>query len=84
MVDLTDHRYGAQPRQSYGLLRWVAAQRGLGVCHFADDVALLGPGCDDPTAGPAFQARLAALQGEAREEQVNPVLLEFMGAEYFE
>lgn len=84
LVDLTDHRYGAQPRQSYGLLRWVAAQRGLGVCHFADDVALLGPGCDDPTAGPAFQARLAALQGEAREEQVNPVLLEFVGAEYFE
>jgi uncharacterized membrane protein len=84
LVDLNDHRYGVQPRQYYGLLRWVADGRGLGVCHFAGDVVLLGPGCDDATAGPAFQARLAELQAEAAGERVNPVLLEFVGAEYFQ
>ncbi len=84
LVDLTDHRYGVRPRQYYGLLRWVADVRGLGVCHFAGDVVLLGPGCADPAAEPAFQARLAELQAEAAGEPVNPVLWEFVGAEYFE
>jgi hypothetical protein len=84
LVDLNDHRYGVQPGQYYGLLRWVADVRGLGVCHFAGDVALLGPGCNDPLAGPSFQARLAELQAEAAGDQVNPVLLEFVGEEYFQ
>jgi uncharacterized membrane protein len=84
LVDLNDHRYGVQPRQYYGLLRWVADVRGLGVCHFAGDVALLGPGCNDPLAGPSFLARLAELQAEAAGDQVNPVLLDFVGAEYFQ
>ncbi len=83
LVDLNDHRYGVQPRQYYGLLRWVADVRGLGVCHFAGDVVLLGPGCADPLAGPAFEARLTELQAKAAGAQVNPVLLEFIGAEYF-
>jgi uncharacterized membrane protein len=83
LVDLNDHRYGVQPRQTYGLLRWIAGVRGLGVCHFAGDVVLLGPGCDDPLVGPSFQARLAELQAEAAGDQVSPVLLDFVGAEYF-
>jgi uncharacterized membrane protein len=83
LVDLNDHRYGVQPRQYFGLLRWAADVRGLGVCHFTGDVALLGPGCSDPLAGRSFQARLAELQAEAAGDQVDPVLLEFVGAEYF-
>jgi len=83
LVDLNDHRYGVQPRQYYGLLRWIADRRGLEVCHFAGDVVLLGPDCADPTAGAAYQARLAALQAAAAGEQVDPVLLDYLGARYF-
>jgi uncharacterized membrane protein len=84
LVDLHDHRYGVQPRQYYGLLRWVGDARGLGVCHFAGDVVLLGPGCDDPAVTAAFQARLAELQRDVAGEPVDPVLMEFVGAEFFE
>ncbi|MBE2234942.1 MAG: DUF2079 domain-containing protein [Anaerolinea sp.] len=83
LVDLNDHRYGVQPRQYYGLLRWIADRRGLEVCYFAGDVVLLGPGCADPAAGAAYQARLAALQAAAAGEQVDPVLLDYLGARYF-
>ncbi|MEI2691384.1 MAG: DUF2079 domain-containing protein [Anaerolineae bacterium] len=83
LVDLNDHRYGVQPRAYYGLLRWMMDLRELEVCHFAGDVVLLGPGCADPTAAAAFLARLAELQSAAAAEPVNPVLLEFVGAEYF-
>jgi uncharacterized membrane protein len=84
LVDLNDHRYGVQPRQYYGLLRWVAAQRGLEVCHFAGDVVLLGRGCADPASGAAFRARLAELQAEVGGEQVNRVLTDYVGAKYFQ
>jgi hypothetical protein len=84
LVDLNDHRYGVRPRQYYGLLRWVAAQRGLGVCHFDRDVVLLGPGCDDPAAATTFQVRLAELQRSTAGDRVDPVLLEFVGAGYFD
>jgi uncharacterized membrane protein len=84
LVDLNDHRYGVRPRQYYGLLRWVAAQRGLGVCHVDRDVVLLGPGCDDPAAAATFQARLAELQRSVAGDRVDPVLLEFVGAGYFD
>ncbi|HSN77820.1 MAG TPA: hypothetical protein VL334_22320, partial [Anaerolineae bacterium] len=83
LVGLNDHRYGVQPRQYYGLLRWVAEQRGLDVCHFARDVVLLGPGCDDPAAAAAFKDRLAVLQQQVAEDTVNPTLIEFAGADYF-
>jgi uncharacterized membrane protein len=83
LVDLNDHRYGVQPRQYYGLLRWVAKQRGLDVCHFAGDVVLLGPGCDDPVAAAAFQIRLAELQQSVARDRVDPVLVDFVGAKFF-
>lgn len=84
LVDLNDHRYGVQARATYGLLRWIMAVRELGVCHFAGDVVLLGPGCADAPAEAAFLARLAELQAAAAGETVNPVLLEFVGAEFFQ
>lgn len=84
LVDLQDHRYGVQPRAYYGLLRWVAQRRGLDVCHFASDVVLLGPGCDHPTDAAAYRLRLAELQQEAVNEQVDPVLLEVIGSTYFQ
>jgi|GEM_PF-1871399 len=84
LVDLNDHRYGVQPRAYYGLLRWIADVRGLGVCHFASDVVLLGPGCGEAAANSAYRARLAELQAGAAGEQLNPVLSEFVGLEYFQ
>jgi hypothetical protein len=72
-----------QPRQYYGLLRWVADARGLAVCYFADDVVLLGPGCDDPTAAASYLARLAEMQWQAAGDRVDPVLLDFVGAKFF-
>jgi uncharacterized membrane protein len=84
LVDLNDHRYGVQARATYGLLRWIMDVRGLEVCHFAADVVLLGPGCADAPAEAAYLARLAELQAAAAGETVNPVLLEFVGAEYFQ
>ncbi len=82
LVDLNDQRYGVQPRQTYGLLRWVVDVRRLGVCHFVNDVVLLGPGCNDPAAAP-FRDRLAELQRQAAADPVNPVLLDFVGEAYF-
>jgi uncharacterized membrane protein len=83
LVDLNDHRYGVQPRQYYGLLRWVADARGLAVCYFASDVVLIGPGCDDRAAAAAYQNRLAALQQQVMGEPLNPTLVEFVGPDYF-
>jgi uncharacterized membrane protein len=83
LVDLSDHRYGVRPRQYYGLLRWVAERRGLGVCHFVRDVVLLGPACDDLAAA-AYLARLAELQQDVAGEAVDPALMEFVGAQFFE
>lgn len=83
LVDLNDHRYGAQPQQLYGLLRWIADRRDLGVCFFDQDVVLMGQGCDAPAAALAFSARLAALQAETAGAPVDPALLERVGAEYF-
>ncbi|MFZ2488857.1 MAG: hypothetical protein WAZ19_12120, partial [Anaerolineae bacterium] len=54
LVDLNDTRYGARPRQLYGLLRWIGERRGLGVHAFAGDVVLLGPGEGDAAAGAAY------------------------------
>ena len=83
LVDLNDHRYGVQPRAYYGLLRWIADVRGLETCHFGGDVVLLGPDCGDAAAEAVYLGRLAELQSAAAGEVVNPVLLEFVGAEYF-
>ncbi len=83
LVDLNDHRYGVQPRQYYGLLRWVADKRGLDVCYFGRDVVLLGVGCDDPAAATAYDSRLTTLQQEVVREKVDQALLEFLGPEYF-
>ena len=83
LVDLNDLRYGVQPRAYYGLLRWVADVRGLGVCYFADDVVLLGPGCDDGVTAAAFKERLVVLQQHVAGNAVNPTLVEFVGADYF-
>jgi len=83
LVDLNDDRYGVQPRAYYGLLRWIADVRGLETCHFAGDVVLLGPDCADAAAEAAYLDRLAELQSTAAGEAVNPVLLEFVGPEYF-
>jgi uncharacterized membrane protein len=83
LVDLNDQRYGVQPRAYYGLLRWIRDVRELGVCHFAGDVVLLGPGCANAPAEAAYLARLAELQAAAAGETIDPVLLEFVGAEYF-
>ena len=83
LVDLNDLRYGVQPRAYYGLLRWVADVRGLGVCYFADDVVLLGPGCDEGVTAAAFKERLLVLQQHVAGNAVNPTLVEFVGADYF-
>lgn len=84
LVDLSDHRYGVQPRAYYGLLRWVADVRGLEACHFAGDVVLLGPSCNDPAATAAYLTRLAELQRDVAGDRVDPVLLDYIGAEYFQ
>jgi hypothetical protein len=83
LVDLGDPRYGVQPRQLYGLLRWIADVRNLGVCYFRQDVVLLGAGCGDSAAAAAYDARLAVLQQEAAGEEVDPALLKFLGPGYF-
>ena len=83
LVDLGDQRYGVQPRQLYGLLRWIADMRDLGVCYFGQDVVLLGAGCGDSAAAAAYDARLAVLQQEAAGEEVDPALLKFLGPGYF-
>lgn len=83
LVDLHDHRYGVQPRTHFGLLRWVAQQRELDVCHFAGDVVLLGPDCADPAAAATYQTRLAELQAQAMDETVDAALLETLGPVYF-
>ncbi len=73
-----------QPRAYYGLLRWMAEQRGLGVCHFADDVLLLGPDCDDAVAAAALRQRLAELQRQVTNDPVDPTLLDFLGPAFFQ
>ena len=82
LVDLNDHRYGVQPRQYYGLLRWIADVRGLEVCYFEEDVVLLGPGCGDSAAAAAYDGRLTTLQQEVAGDEVDPALLKFLGPEY--
>lgn len=83
LVDLNDHRYGIQPRQLYGLLRWIADVRDLDVCYFQQDVVLLGAGCDDAAAAAAYDSSLSTLQQQVAGEDVDPALLEFLGPAYF-
>ena len=83
LVDLHDTRYGARPRQLYGLLRWIAERRGLDVHYFAGDVVLLGPGEGDVAAGAAYAARLAELQRAHAGDALDPGIEQAIGAEYF-
>ena len=84
LVDLNDHRYGVQPRQLYGLLRWIADVRDLDACYFEQDVVLLGAGCDDAAAAAAYDSRLIHLAASsAPATEVDPALLEFLGPAYF-
>ncbi|MFZ2486977.1 MAG: DUF2079 domain-containing protein [Anaerolineae bacterium] len=84
LVDLNDTRYGARPRQLYGLLRWIAERRGLGVHVFAGDVVLLGPGEGDAAAGAAYAARLGALQRAHVGDPLDAGMAAAVGAKYFE
>lgn len=84
LVDLNDTRYGARPRQVYGLLRWIAERRGLGVHAFTGDVVLLGPvrGAD-PAAAAAYAARLTALQRAHAADALDVGLAQAVGERYF-
>ncbi len=84
LVDLSDHRYGVNPRLYYALLRWVAERRSLAVCFFDQDVVLLGPGCRNPQAEAAYRARLAALQSAAAPTPLDAQLIEALGRRFFE
>lgn len=84
LVDLLDHRYGVNPRRYYALLRWIAERRGLGVCFFADDVVLLGPGCAAHEATDAYRARLADLQRAAAGAPLDQAEIDALGAQYFQ
>ncbi|MER2599928.1 MAG: DUF2079 domain-containing protein [Caldilineales bacterium] len=83
LVDLNDTRYGARPRQLYGLLRWIGERRGLGVHAFAGDVVLLGPGEGDAIAGAAYAARLAALQRAHAGDALDAGMAAALGERYF-
>ncbi len=84
LVDLNDHRYGVNPKRYYGLLRWIAERRGLGVCFFEDDVVLLGPGCAAHEATEAYRARLADLQRAAAGAPLDQAEIDALGAQYFQ
>lgn len=84
LVDLLDHRYGVNPKRYYGLLRWIAERRGLGVCFFADDVVLLGPGCAAHEATDAYRARLVDLQRAAAGAPLDQAEIDALGARFFE
>ena len=84
LVDLSDHRYGVQPKLYYGLLRWIAERRSLETCFFEGDVVLLGPGCDNALAQKAYLTRLHELQQAVRNEPLDAKLVEVLGQQYFE
>lgn len=83
LVDLNDHRYGVQPKQYYGLLRWIAERRGLETCFFAGDVVLLGPDCDNALAEQAYLTRLHDLQQAVVDAPIDASLAEMLGYRYF-
>lgn len=84
LVDLSDHRYGVNPKLYYALLRWVADRRRLRVCFFDKDVVLLGHACAEAAATPVYQARLADLQRAAAGVELDPAVIEALGRQYFE
>lgn len=83
LIDLHDTRYGARPRQLYGLLRWIAERRGLAVHYFAGDVVLLGPGEGDAAATAAYATRLAELQRIHAGDPLDAGIEQAVGAGYF-
>lgn len=84
LVDLSDHRYGVNPKLYYALLRWVAKRRGLEVCFFDGDVVLLGRNCAEAAATAAYRARLADLQRSVVDVALDPAVIDAVGRQYFE
>jgi uncharacterized membrane protein len=84
LVDLSDHRYGVNPRLYYALLRWVTERRGLEVCSFDRDVVLLGRFCAKAAATGAYEARLADLQHAAAGVALDPEVIDAVGKRFFE
>ena len=84
LVNLRDHRYGVNPRRYFGLLRWIAERRGLGVCFFESDVVLLGPGCAAQGATVSYRARLADLQRAAASAPLDQAEIDALGPRFFD